>query len=152
MVRFDKGIECIFVIHTGKGLNVFWPVKSISKGAVKKLLVHQMKQSKWSYQWKNWYGWHERRGCWQWWSNTWAKVTSKQCLGCSKQCTYIIYLQGTNAFLNSYLIKLFPYIEAKISDSKIFLSFIKFNCQQKCNQRKNSINKAQVINDVNNLG
>jgi len=46
MVRFDKGIECIFVIHTGKGLNVFWPVKSISKGAVKKLLVHQMKQRK----------------------------------------------------------------------------------------------------------
>ena len=31
MVRFDKGIECILVIHTGKGLNVFWPEKSISK-------------------------------------------------------------------------------------------------------------------------
>jgi len=43
-------------------------------------------------------------------------------------------------------------MEAKISDSKIILSFIKFNCQQKCNQTKNSINKAQVINDVNNLG
>jgi len=31
MVRFDKGIECILVIHTGKGSNVFWPEKLISK-------------------------------------------------------------------------------------------------------------------------
>ena len=43
-------------------------------------------------------------------------------------------------------------MEAKIRNYEIFLSFIKFTCQQKCNQTKNSINMAQVINDVNKLG
>jgi GH18 family chitinase len=31
MVRFDKEIDCILVIHTGKGLYVFWHEKLISK-------------------------------------------------------------------------------------------------------------------------